>query len=265
MTEPQLTDEFADRFLANVYRLWLIPEVQRRLSGGLLDGDTKIWAGQIIFGMTGVLAVQLNDEVNGIFHVRPEAALPEGVLLSAENALDIAANVVHFELDDHDQPDAAHVTVLLGERGFYITFDMRYNSALVAGLVVRAREFLTIARYAETTGSVHALIANLHIAVEALAKARLVLHPDNEILVSRNHGFLRARFNRHSKGDDAEQRFARLLNRLDELRNPARYSLSQLSLSSDEARSLIDDADAMLARVLAVSPGRTRRRVAPGV
>jgi HEPN domain-containing protein len=261
----QLTDDFADNFLANVYRLWLVPEVQRRLASGTIAGDTKVWAGQVLFEMDRTPEIRLNDEVNGIFHVHPEAALPEGITLSAENALAIAAHVVSFQLTDDDRPDAAHITVLIGDGGFYIDFDMRYNASVVAELVIGAREFLETARHAQTIGRSRAFIANLHIAVELLAKAHLLLHPDNEILTSRKHGFLRRRYNLHSHRGGTEQRFARLLNRLDELRNPARYSSAPLLASAGEADALLEDCDAMLAHVVAAAPARTRGRLAPGV
>lgn len=152
--------------------------------------------------------VPLNDEVSGTFHVLPEAGVPKDAHLTADNALSIAANVTHFTLDDYDRPDAAHITVLFGERGFYISFDMRYNSAIVADIVTSAREFLEVTRHAGDTGFTRVLVANLHIVVEPLAKAQLLLHPENDLLASRRHGYLRGRYNkqsRHSAVDDASR------------------------------------------------------------
>lgn len=262
--QAPLSDEFANNFLTNIYRIWLIPEVQRRLSAGRIAGDTRIWAGQIVFEMGSSPEIRLNDEVNGTFHVHPESAVSEGTLVNAENALAIARNVTHFTLDDHDRPDAAHITILLGENGFYIDFDMRYNSAIVAEIVTSAREFLEIARHAVATGLTRAFIANLHISVESLAKAQLLLHPDSALLVSRRHGYLRSQYNLHSR-HSVDQRFARLLNRLSDLRNPARYSPTPVVLPEADIRSLLEDGDAMLAHVVGVAPMRTRQRLTPGV
>ena len=133
MAAHELSDAFADTFLRNVYRLWLIPEVQGRLSSGTISGDTKIWAGQVIFELDHAPEVRLNEEVNGTFHVRPEAVLPEGMVVDAKNAVDIAPNVVYFEPDDHDRPNGAHITVLFSDKGFFIAFDMP-GALTIAGL-----------------------------------------------------------------------------------------------------------------------------------
>jgi HEPN domain-containing protein len=258
-----LSDEFADNLLKNVYKLWVIPEVQRRLRDGALSGETKVWAAQVLFEVGSPVEVRLNDEINGTFHVDEASPIPEGTTVDATNFHTVAATVRAFELAD-DRPNAGHITLLHHADGYYIDFDLRYNAQAVADHIVVAREFLETARESCERGRLRATIANLHVATELLAKAHLLLHPDDAVMTARTHGFLRARYNLHSHRGGTEPRFAALLNRLDEARNPARYVAGSFNVGATEALELLNEATSMLEFVLAATPSRTRRWVAQG-
>jgi hypothetical protein len=92
-----------------------------------------------------------------------------------------------------------------------------------------------------------------------LAKARLLLHPDERILSSRAHEHTRSAYNREVRFGNIDSRFAQLLNRLTDLRNPARYSLEPFSVAADEAEEMMAVSAEMFEATRAAAPPRATR------
>jgi len=265
MNRGGMTDEFAEGFLQNLNKLWLVPEVERRLKAGSLTSDSPVWGVQVIMENGIETEVRLNDEVNGIFSVGPSSGIPEGTQVAAANAQQIASNLTGFEMEIDDRPNAAHVTALFGENWYFFVFDFRYNAAVIADLITIAREFMETARETAKSKRMRAFVANLHVAVESLAKARLVVHSDNSTLESKKHGYLKGRYNLHSKHNDADRQFSALLNRLDELRNDARYSTESFTFPEVESSEMLSTCETMLEQLMSVVPVRTHRLLAGAV
>ena len=89
-----------------------------------------------------------------------------------------------------------------------------------------------------------------------MAKGLLIWMPDKSLLKGRSHGRLRARFNYERKMKNVDPRFAVLLNRLDELRRPARYLAREFSLSDEEMDEMLAVAEDMHVALEASRPRR---------
>lgn len=265
MNRGGLSNEFAEGFLRNLHKLWLVPEVERRLKAGSMTADSAVWGVQVIMESGIETQVRLNDEVNGIFSVGPSSGIPEGTQLTAANAQLIAENLAGFEMEMDDRPNAAHVTALFGENWYFFVFDFRYNAAVIADLITIAREFIETAREAAKSRRMRSFVANLHVAIELLAKARLVVHSDNSMLESTKHGHLKSRYNLHTKHNDADQQYSALLNRLDSLRNDARYSTEAFVVAESEMAEMLLTTEAMLKQLMGAVPVRTHRLLAGAV
>ena|SRR5215218_2774504 len=100
---------------------------------------------------------------------------------------------------------------------------------------------------------------NLFSAAELMAKGILLLGPDKDVLKSKKHTFISGRFNLSGNWGHTDPRYVELLNRLSQLRGPARYSHQGFSLSTEEASDMLDTADDMFETLGAVRDYRLRR------
>lgn len=259
LSPPELSKEFADNLYQQVLATWVNPEVRRRLEAGTIQGDTAVWAAQVLFDPSGPESVRLNDEVNGEFHVRSSEL--SNLEVTQENLHALAGEIVAFHLPLDDAPNAGHITLMFHKKGFFITFDFQYNSERITEHLVTAREYLDTANRALESGSVRPAVANLHIAVELMAKATLLRHPDPILISSKSHEYVASRYNRYSHQGNTEPRFAQLLNALADTRNPARYPTGAFGVGPNRATAWLRDAEEMYAWLLRAVPIRTRLKV----
>jgi hypothetical protein len=76
----------------------------------------------------------------------------------------------------------------------------------------------------------------------------LLALPDDRLLTSKKHGFIASEFNKRGRSSGEGARFARLLNRLAELRPKARYTDGNPGLAADEVRGLVTEAEILFER-----------------
>jgi HEPN domain-containing protein len=160
-----------------------------------------------------------------------------------------------IELTDID-PDAAHVTLVRRPNGWLISFDFRYNAATAKQTLTAAREFLVAAELSLEDGRTRAFADELHSATELMAKALLMLVPDEKYLTSNNHKFFAARFNSWGKLGNVPRPFVKLLNDIRALRPPARYLQGSFDLAPDRADEMLKVARDMMAHADVQIPGR---------
>lgn len=255
----QMGNEFADNLLKHFITIWLQPEVRRRLQAGQLDGDTKVWAAQAVLDPVGGGLVRINEEVNGEFTVRP--GVEEHLVLTHENFHLLADHIIGFNLPADDSPNAGHITVMWHRNGFYIHFDLLYNGQLIAEHINAAREFLDIARAALQSAKIRAAVSNLHIAVEGMAKATLLRHPDGQLLTSKKHTYVSGEYNLYSHHGNTDRRFAQLLNHLGKARNSARYPTGNFDVSAAQVSEWLSTAEEMYEWLVRAAPVRTRLKL----
>ncbi len=175
----------------------------------------------------------------------------------------IAPEIESFHLQDDDRPNAGHISMVRNGTGWFVSFDLRYNAVRIAEVVLAAQEFLDSDAANLSAQRLRAFVNELFCAVELLAKARLLVHPDERVLASKKHSFTISNFNLHAKWGNVDRRFSDLLNRLSSLRNPARYPDGSFALSREAAEELLATARDMHRELLPVLPSRALRTLKP--
>ncbi len=262
MSDQGLSKEFADNLFKQVVKIWLTPEVTRRREAGKLQGELAVWAVQVLFDPSGGESVRINDEVNGEFHVR--AGAEEDALITHENLHHFTDQIAAFLLPLEDAPNSGHITLMTHRGGYCIWFELLYNAQLITEHIHAAREFIDTAAHALSAKRLRAVVANLHPAVEGMAKAVLLRHPDRRLLTSKKHNFVTGEYNRYSWRGNTDRRFARLLNDLARARNPARYPAGKFKVSPEQAAAWLEIAEEMYTWLLSGSSLRTRLQVLDG-
>jgi HEPN domain-containing protein len=251
-----LDHEFLNNLVKNVLETWVVPELNRREGDGRVPPDYHLVAAQVVMEADCPAEVRLNDEVRGVIYAEEVPPEFEGRDVSVDEFHLALPTMANFELLPHDRPNAGHITIVRHAGGWFAAFDLRYNGARVAELLRAAREFLDAARDSRSAGRCRPLIADLFQAVELLAKARLLLHPDARLLTSRAHAFMRSEYNRFGHHGNTEPRFVQLFNRLFELRNPARYSIEPFQVENSEADEMLRVAEEMHEAARSAAPSR---------
>lgn len=248
--------DFGRELTKNLLRLFIVPEMNRREAAGELPADFTLYAGQILMEPGMPHEIRLNEEVRGVFVLRADSSIEEGTDVSVADFATIAADVHNFVLEHHDRPNCGHMTMILNGSQWFITFDLRYNAARIADHLAAIKEFLHSAEENLRQERLRAFANDLFIAVELMAKSRLMVHPDERLLISRKHTFTISEFNRFAKQGNADKRFASLLNDLAALRNDARYPTGAFTLTSERAAESLGVAREMHLRLLQEIPHR---------
>jgi uncharacterized protein (UPF0332 family) len=201
--------------------------------------------------------VRLNDEVTAVFTATLPGATPDsiGQTVPLSSLEDITG--VQLSADDEN---AAHITLLIHRGKWFISFDLRYNRGRILEYLATVDEFLATARDAVQNERFRPFVDNLLGAVEHLARALLLVHPDEDLLKrDSSHNFVQTRFNQQSHFGNVDPRYSSLLNRLWDLRKPARYMTREFALSADEAAKLLAVAEEMRREAEAQLPPRYRK------
>jgi hypothetical protein len=244
-----------DRTLQQAFELWVMPEVERRQSAGQLPPNFQLWSAQVVFEVDAPLKVRLNNEVQAVMKVRVTRAVAKGEAVGMNDFSEIES----IELTDND-PNAGHITIIAHQGVWYITWDTRYNAERIATTIATAKEFIGSSQdnLKASPPRLRSFTENLFSAVELLAKAVLLELPDTKILNSKTHGLIKSGFNQWSNLGNTEPDFADLLNELERMRAPARYSLKTWELPVEKAQSLLVRAEQMLSKVTSRAPRRDK-------
>jgi HEPN domain-containing protein len=256
----QPDDEFWNSLTMNVLETFAIPEITRRETEGRLPANFQLVALQVVMEVDAAPEVRLNEEVSVGAYLREGATMP-----ATDTVYNDLREVLHLVdavgLPPSDHPNAAHITMVLTVDGWSVWFDLRYNAERVKSLLLAARQFFNAAKASVTNGFERPAVSDLFTAVELIAKGRLMLHPDPRLLTTRRHGMTHTEFNRYTAHGNAHPRFADLLNRLSQLRNPARYS-SEWNELGPELAALVNTAEDFLRDVESSLPRRARTPLA---
>jgi HEPN domain-containing protein len=215
-----LTDEeFGEATVRQAMDLWINPEIERRKALGTLPVPFVLTKAQLVINVGAQSpSIRLNDEVRGILlasFVRPIGAGEPVTEADIDEIRD-----VHLTDDDGN---AGHMTLLALQGSWFLAFDFRYNRKRIAATVGAADEFLLTAQEALEAGRLRAAVDNLFSATELGAKAILLSMPDDRVLTSKSHGFISSELNKRGRWSEENRRFAKLLNRLTDLRPKSRY------------------------------------------
>jgi uncharacterized protein (UPF0332 family) len=230
-----------------------MPEVQRRQSAGHLPANFQLWCAQVVFEIDAPVKVRLNDEVRVMMKARATRVVAKGEAVGMNDF----SEIVSIELTKND-PNSGHITVILHQGTWYLTWDTRYNAQRIATTIASAKEFIESAQdnLKVSPPRLRPFTENLFSAVELLAKAVLLASPDRKILSSKTHGIIKSGFNQWSNLGNTEPDFANLLNELERMRALARYGLKTWELPIENAQALLVRAEKMLIVVTSRAPRR---------
>jgi hypothetical protein len=242
ITPPRLDEEGQQRFLQQVFALWITPEIERRKGEGALPPNFQLLGAQIVFWPDGrPLEVRLNGEMRCSFLVEPASDL-----ISAEKIIGLDdINRVRGIRPLIEEADAGHVAVLGLPDLWFMVFDFRYNSARVAQTVRAAEEFLLTAHASADQNRHRPFVDNLFSSVELMAKTLLLSFPGPDSL-KWNHKKIAIQLSGRRKTNMVGGDFAPLLNDLAKLRRLARYSFDNFEIEADEVNRLRNRANELL-------------------
>lgn len=252
--KPQLDEVAGQNLFEQVLGVWVQPEIERRKAAGVLPANFTLFVIQLLFHPGRDRAeTRFNEEVKGEMKLRANRTVEAGQPVYDTDIAEIAG----FNLVGGDT-NAGHITLLLVQDNWHISFDFRYNAALVRDTVDAGSEFLVTAREALTNGRMRSVVENLFGATELMSKAYILMLPGDRILKNHKHGFIAARFNAQARYKHVDAEFPQLLNRLSEIRGAARYLRGSLSLAPEEATRLVETADRMHEDLLRRIPEHAR-------
>lgn len=233
---------------------YLQPELKTRVADGRLAAGTEIYRFQVLRTEAGS-EVRLNKEVGGTIMVRPA-----GEMLSAgqEVTIDDIAGVVGYEPRPEDA-DAPHLTAFAHGGGWSLAFKLGSGDPRRTDFLTRANEFAATAREAASSGRLGPFVDNAFSACELLAKAELLSsEPTVELMLGKgSHPAVASAYHAWAKLGNTDQRFARLLKRLEELRGPGRYLDRELALERESIDEILHVLEAMEAHVTEAVRGKT--------
>jgi HEPN domain len=245
-------EEFIQNLMQQVHELWINPEIERRREAGRLPDDFAIRGAQVIMNLDAdAPEVRFNEEVK----VLADAEWAREVDYGEDVTEADVESISDLTLTDHD-PNAGHLTMMLFKGRWIIAFDFRYNATRVARTLNAAREFLDGATFALDQHHMRLFADNLFSATELMAKGKLLMDADKDLLRSKKHTFISSRFNLSGKWGHTDPRYVKILNRLQDLRGPARYLDEDFTLSAEEASDMLGTAEDMFVALSNSAPKR---------
>lgn len=213
---PELGEEGAQRFLAQIFELWINPEVQRRIDAATVTAPLELLMAQVIFPPDGPPIVRLNDEVRGKALTRIDRAVEAGGDVYMSDLTGLEA----FELDEAEL-DFGHITVLRVGESWFATFNALSQRARALSFLEKADQFREAAAQAHAKGHASVAVDTLFSACELASKAELIV--TRQLASKVNHKAVAAKINAWGAMGNIEAAFVELFNKLGQLRFPYRY------------------------------------------
>jgi uncharacterized protein (UPF0332 family) len=248
--------EIGQRAFDQFMNLFVLPEVQKRQSTGLIPTPYALKAAQVIFFSDGRPAnVRLNSEVKAKARIKLKNGIKKEKGESIhQHEIDGFETIV---LTDQDDPDAGHVTMLQIQAQWFMTFDFIYNKGLSRKYIEVAQEFLAVAQAAFEKKFWHPFIDNLFNTAELSARALLLSIPDPKFRKKTSHTDLSHRYNWFADLGNVKPEHRAIFNKLAGWRGNARYLKGNFLKDKDEAEQLLSAVQEMVA----VSLNRCKQKI----
>jgi hypothetical protein len=232
------------RTFDDLMRLFVTPEIERRQAAGTAPTPLPLRAAQVLlYPDQRKPTVRLNDEVKAIVGSK----LKDGIVKQkgAPVYWHEFADIAEVRLTDQDDPDCAHITMLLVGDHWAISFDFRYAKDKSSKHVDVARQFLRSAEEAFGRNDWAAFVDTLFSAAELAARAWLLLLPDPSFYKKGTHREIQRRYQRDG-ALNVDPVFIDALNKLSGWRDRVRYLSGELSVDAGEATALLETVAAMI-------------------
>lgn len=134
------------------------------------------------------------------------------------------------------------MSAFLHSGGWSLVFQFSYGHPSRFEFLERADQFLETARDALASGRLAPFFDNAFSACELLAKAELLSgRPTIDIVLnSKSHGAIRSSYSLWANLGNTDIRYSKILHRLDDLRDPARYLRGDKNLTQEEAEVTLE-------------------------
>lgn len=227
-------DDFANNVINSVFDLWVMPELARRnMTLGRdevckvvveLDPDRKyprVW---------------LNDEAKIVVKAVATRAIEAG-----EEVTEADIDEIHAVLPNDVGPNSGYVCFVTIRGQSYVHFDFRYNKERVAGLLTRARQFLTVAR--NSVDAAPAVACDVAFSSAELSiQAQMLLQQEK----TRSHSQRQAWIDQWVAHNNAPQDHAAVLRQLHEYRSSGRYADGGFNVAPEKVAELLAVVDDMI-------------------
>ena len=258
-TQNPMDEELRQAIVDNVMRIWVSPDVDARKAAGALTDSFILDRAQVVMNVGHAPLVRLNDEVRIQFHIHVERTGPPNPDTGETPAL----LDLRFDLPPDEDVNAGWIFIINLYGVWQPYFDFRYNSARAFEHATAAREFLASAKADLLAERFRPFVESLWSEAELMAKSLMLLLPDEQVLSQRNHRGRQKKLEQYVGGIGRHQSFLDLLTQLQDLRNPARYLESGLTVDTPRALELMTLAEKVQTELETLLPRRTLGRELP--
>lgn len=233
--------DIAKRVFQQIFDLWINPEIEKRKSLNRLPNDFRLECAQIIFSLDrGGNKVRLNEEVKAIAKCKINCPKKEGELIYETDADKIES----ITLTDED-PNCAHITLLLFKTEWIISFDPRYNKQKVKDHIEASKEFLESAKENLKKNRLRPFFEDSFACAELSAKAILLQLPNKETIYDKSHESRIEQFRNWVVLGNAKPEHSVVLEQLNRLRPSARYLCSN-EYKKEDPQKIITTLEEMI-------------------
>jgi len=199
---------------------------------------TILRAAQIIFSHNYHFPkIRLNQQVKAIAKSKAKRDIEKGEIIYEKDV----DNIEDIQLTDQD-PNCAHITLLLFKGEWFVSFDFRYNKEMVKERLEAAKEFLESARENYEKDRLRPFYENSFACAELLTEALLIQFFKKSTLKSHEQRI------EGMKGwaelGNVKEEFSDKLSKLEWLRDSARY-LSSTEFKKENPKEYLDAIDDM--------------------
>jgi len=230
--------EIGERVFQQVMELWILPEIEKRKREKRIEDNFILRQAQIIYSHDRAFPkVRLNQEVKAIAKGKINRNVEAGETIYERDIEDIE----DVRLTNQD-PNCAHITLVLLKGKWYVSFDFRYNRGRVKERLEAGKEFLESSRDNLEKNRLRPFFENSFACAELLTEALLIQVFNQSTL--KNHEQRIEGIKAWAELGNVKEDFSDKLRKLEWLRNSARY-LSTTEFKQENPKEYLDSLDEM--------------------
>jgi hypothetical protein len=249
MESIQNDNEIYSRFMDDVFKIWINPEIEKRRQHKIIGNDFVLNKFQVLMKLGQGNEVRLNDEIKIVALVEVKEAVEKGQTIY----MDEIKKVKECRLTQEDA-DAGHVTGLLLGGFWNISFNFQYNTAKRISVLKKASEFFMAADFSLEKKLFRAFHENMFSMMEALVMVCLISMPDEKLLTIKKHGEWKKRIKYWGELGNVDLEYTALFQDLCDRRNNARYSIEEFTMDYKQAQEMLATAKAFYDEMTADLP-----------
>lgn len=243
-----LGDEGQQKAFDQFMQFFVLPEIENRKNKNILPESFVLEKAQVIFsGDDTRPVVRLNSEAKILAKVK----VKNGIKINKGDIVywNQIEDVKIIRLPDEEEGKYAHISMIRAWGKWLFTFDFRYNKKMARDCLKTAKQFFDTAREAFEQKRPAPFIDNLFSSIELLAKAELLLMPDQKFKRKATHKSIQLKYGKYVDIGNAKPEFKTTLNKLAGLRDSARYLKSGFNLNDKEGYDYLAIASDMISYV----------------